>query len=257
MPPAYTFKFSNIEEIRFLIRDTDLAAQLRAIRNLLGCNQQADAALSRSIERIDERAQNASGDYAYHLEGVMTDKVYESVFQDAAHSMAALGMLAPFVESLFAKIFRGLRDHATASVLPPAKNPRMRALQDEYWDPHYYFGRSGKREDIVEGITQLASSIGLANFLPQDYKTTLTALFAYRNKMFHFGLEWPTDERAKFETRISKARWNADWFTKSTYGGKAWIFYMSADFIEHCLETIDKIFDGVASFLEHQRGNSV
>lgn len=257
MPPPYTFKFSNIEEIRFLIRDTDLAVQLLAIKNLFGRNQQADAALSDSIERVDEMARNASGDYVYHLEGVVTDMVYETVFQDAAHSMAALAMLAPLVESLFAKIFRGLRDRATASAPPPARNPRMGALQDDYWDPHYYFGRSGKREDIVDGIFQLASSIGLATYLPQDCKTTLTALFAYRNKMFHFVLEWPTDERAKFNTRISNEKWNADWFTKSTYGGKAWIFYMSPDFIKHCLETIDKIVEGVASFLEHQRENSI
>ena len=35
------------------------------------------------------------------------DHLHQSVFQDAAHSMAAVGMLAPFVESLFKQAFPG------------------------------------------------------------------------------------------------------------------------------------------------------
>ena len=70
--------------------------------------------------------------------------------------------------------------------------------------------------------------------------------------MFHNGFEWPMEERAKFEKRIVEKGWPNDWFSKSTTGSDPWIFYMSANFIEHCLEIIDQILAGVGAYIRHQ-----
>ena len=102
-------------------------------------------------------------------------------------------------------------------------------------------GRTSK--DLVSGIMQLADATGLSARLPRDLQATLSALFAYRNKMFHLGFEWPLDERLNFAKRITNEAWPNDWFAKATSDGKPWVFYLSKVFIEHCLATIEKVLD--------------
>lgn len=69
-------------------------------------------------------------------------------------------------------------------------------------------------------------------------------LFEYRNKMFHLCLEWPDEERKKFAARIDSGGWT-DCFARAKSGGKPWIFYMSREFIDHCLDTVDRIIEGI------------
>ena len=38
-------------------------------------------------------------------------------------------------------------------------------------------------------------------YLPDDLEPTLSALFAYRNAMFHSGFEWPRKELERFEKK--------------------------------------------------------
>ncbi|MFD2781185.1 hypothetical protein ACFS32_08735 [Novosphingobium pokkalii] len=99
-----------------LLGDADLEAQLRAIRGQLHRQAQADATLQDDIADIAKRASTASGEYGMHLENSWVDEMHASVFQDAAHSTAAIGMLAPLLESLFVGIFAGIRD-----IAPPAQ----------------------------------------------------------------------------------------------------------------------------------------
>src|SRR5207248_2198413 len=72
---------------------------------------------------------------------------------------------------------------------------------------------------------------------------------AYRNKMFHLGFEWPMEERLSFEKAIADSKWTGGWFVKSTSGDSPWIFYMSKEFITHCLATIDKVLDAFGEFV--------
>ncbi len=83
--------------------------------------------------------------------------------------------------------------------------------------------------------------------LPSDLGRTLAALFAYRNKMFHWGLEWPLDERQRFVRRIRDEKWDT-WFVMSTSGDHPWIIYMSRGFVDHCLDTIDRTIDGIGAY---------
>ena len=88
---------------------------------------------------------------------------------------------------------------------------------------------------------------GLTAHLPADLKPTLQALFEYRNNMFHFCFEWPTNERERFQKRT--ADWPSDWFSMATIDHKPWIFYLTDAFIDHCLTIIDSVLGGVGVLL--------
>ena len=142
------------------MRDLDVEAQLLAIKSLIGRNQQADEDLERKIKDLYEQARRAkevkNGPYQDDL---WVDETYQSFFQYAAHSMAAVGMLAPFTETLFTKFFPGL--------------PREKMKN---------------KQGIVKAIGTHSKSSSesrrLVRFFPEDYEETLDALFSYRNKMF-------------------------------------------------------------------------
>ena len=250
------FEVSNRDQALFLIREFDLEAQLIAIRAALERNRQTDAVVAEKIKELEEQVRAYAGgdeEYQMYLEGNWIDAMHGSVFQDGAYSMAAVGMLAPFVESLFVSIFSGLREHEQSNNNASRDDPRIAASQNEFWDPHFVFDKSGRRRDLVDGIGQLACTTGLSEYLPSGYDRMLSALFAYRHKMFHLGFEWPMEERIKFDNRVRSGEWPAEWFRKSTTGDEPWIFYMSDEFIRHCLTTIDGVLEGVGAFLKQRQ----
>lgn len=249
------FDVSNRDLALGLFGEHDLEAQLLAITGLLSRNQQDDEALEAKIKQLDKDARadaRRSAMYWLQLEDEWLDSLHHSVFQDAAHSMAAVGMLAPFVESLFVSIFHAIREYKKNNSNSSRDDPRIAASDNEFWDPHYVFDPKGRRPDIVAGIEQLTRTTGLAEFLPCGYVKVLSALFAYRNKMFHLGFEWPVEERIKFDRRVQSGELPAKWFRKATSGENPWIFYMSEDFILHCLNTIDEVLDGVGAYMKKQ-----
>ena len=128
--------------------------------------------------------------------------------------MAAVGMIAPFVESLFREVFREL-------------------------------GREWQRKDMVRNLIKSISAMGWGKYLPEDLELTLTALFEYRNKMFHNGFEWPEDVRESFERRLENSGWPAGWFSKATIDDEPRMFYMTDAFIEHCINTIQNVAVGI------------
>lgn len=228
-----------------LLRHTMLSQQLDAIKELLHRNQQAEAATRIKFEELD--AEIEANPNNEQLDNVRDERFWAAVFMDSAHSMSAVGMLAPFVESLFVSIFAGLGERAQDKA---SDDPRAKATQNQYWNPQIVFGKDGPRTDFVMGVAQLAASTGLQPFLPDGYQKTLSALVGYRNNMFHNGFEWPLKARHNFANRIKKEDWPSDWFSQATSGDEPWVFYMSDDFIEHCLVMIDQVLDGVGRYLE-------
>jgi len=233
----------------FLFLEYNLVSQLIAIKGALQRNRQADEAVGTRIKALDEQfAEAATGEYAMQLEDRRSDEIFGAFFQDAAHSMSAVGMLAPFIEALFVMIFGHLRDQQKYSA-SEISDPRTIAL-NQLWDPHFKFDKQGDRQkDIVAGIIQLSKFSDLNEFLPERHEETLAALFAYRNKMFHNGLVWPEKERQNFAKTIQDKRWPSGWFYLTRHGDEPWMFYMSATFIEHCLEYIDQVFEGFGKYL--------
>ncbi|GGZ32886.1 hypothetical protein [Asticcacaulis endophyticus] len=243
-------ELSDRDFAMFLLSDLDLEAQLRAIHHALSWNRQADKALSDDINDLAQLATKASDAYGWHLQGQWQDSLHASIYQDAAHSMAAIGMLAPAIESLITTIFLGLETLDPSGRKITLSGERANHTRDKRaWDPHYIFGKSAKR-DVVRGTIQLADSIGLRSLLPADVRQVLEAVFTYRNRMLHLGFEWPVGERKKFSKLVETKRWPTEWFTQSTTDGEPWIIYMGDALISRALALIDEIMDGVGKYLK-------
>jgi hypothetical protein len=249
------FKLSHRDHALFLIGERDLDAQLIAIRGALRRNREAEKQVVEDIKSLDAHIRACAGgdeEYQMHMEDQWVDKLHGTVFQDAAHSMSAVGMLAPFVESLLVSIFQGLRDRLDAAEAVPDEALRGPNSITKFWDPRWVRdGGTWQKAGLVRGTRQLSDAIGLSPYLPQGFAAMHEALTAYRNSMFHNGFEWPLDERERFGELITAEGWPEGWFKKSTSGGDPWIFYMSDEFIAHCLEVIDQVLESVGRYLEH------
>lgn len=239
--------FENEFLAAFVLDYLDYAAQLRSIHSLVRVHRKADKKLAEEIREIEDFAKRSSGTANAQALDELVDRLHDSVYQDAAHSMAAVGMLAPFVESLFKQAFLGIRDMLVRNDRLPTGHPRWAMKEDKRWDCRFSLKTRGR--NLVAGIIELADATGLANDLPRDFRLTLSALFGYRNRMFHFGFEWPVEEREAFEALIADAGWPSDWFSKATSDDKPWIFYMSDAFVDHSLATIEEVLSGLGAFV--------
>ena len=219
----------------------NLKAHLLAIKNLLQRNRKSDEELKREIESLIEQAEQQDEDDRWVW------RAQDEAFQAAAHSMAAVGMLAPFVEMLFVRIFESIRNRKL-------HDPEPQSKEKKFWNPKQ------KKGGVSNGIKTLAEYSGLAEFLPDDYHKTVDALFCYRNAMFHNGFEWPEEECEKFQK--ASLVWPQGWFESASRDGffKSGVeadlhpdtrrFDMQAKFIEHCLNTIDKVIEGFLEFVK-------
>jgi hypothetical protein len=249
--PAPSGSFSEITNFDFaiysVIDDLDYMAQLSAVRALLERHKQHDENLEHRMKDIAELAKRTSGLANERVIDDWGEHFYMSIFQDAAHSMAAVGMLAPLTEAIFSRSFAGLRRLLENDTHGLSLHPRWQWSTEQQWDCHYVYVKNGRREKrLVEGILQLSDAIGLSPYLPPTLQPTLQALFEYRNKMFHHGFEWPTSVRRDFNNR--KTIWPKDWFSAASSDNEPWIFYLTAMFITHCLNTIDDIVSGIGAF---------
>jgi hypothetical protein len=236
-----------------LLGDLDYEKQYVAIRALLHRQNEADTELKKEMDEIDAFARRATGSANERAVEDWGVAFYDSIFQGAAHSMAAVGMLAPFVESLFVQAFAGIRDKPHLGGALVSGHARWAMDAEVRWDPH--FGCNTKA--IVVGITELAEFTGLAPHLPADLRLTLDALFAYRNKMFHNGFEWPLAERTKFAKRVADGAWPADWFRSATTNGEPWVFYLTDAYITHCLTVIEAVLRGFGAFVRERVNDGV
>ena len=143
------------------IFEFDYASQLEAARELLGRNRQADTELSDEIKDVKEWASKLCGDENGIAIIHTIDLIFQSTHQKAAHSMAAVGVIAPVIEAAF-------------------KDAINRA------------GKELPRGDLVKHILKVVDQTGMVHYLPDDLPVTLEALFRYRNKLFHWGFEWPS-----------------------------------------------------------------
>lgn len=234
---------------RVLDGGVDYFAQISAVRDLLHRQQKADVSLWDEMTKIEAFIKNATGNTVDRAIDEWGEHFNASVYQDAAHSMAAVGMLAPLIESMFDQSFAGIRKlFETSRVAINSSHPRWgQQSTKKKWDYHFSLdGTKLKKGGLAKGILELVDTVGLSAHMPNDLKPVLQALFEYRNKMFHCGFEWPPVERKRFEEK--RADWPSDWFSKSTSGDEPWIFYLSEAFTEHCLEIIHSVLSGIGAF---------
>ena len=226
-----------------LMPSLDYESQLIAITGMLNSHRQAEEDITAQIKRIERVTRRTE-----HTVDAWIEKLHQSSYQGAAHSMAAVGMVAPLIESMFDHAYREI-GCLTKGLPPLTKHHRLHKRVRKTWDCHCVLSGKGKwSNDLVKGIVQLADAVGLEEHLPRALEPTLSALIAYRNKMFHCGFEWPIDERKKFETLASKEKWPTGWFSESRSGTDPWMFYMSEKFIDQCLTISCQIITGIGGF---------
>ena len=208
---------SQIEDIHFPLEEFNHSAQLVAIRRLLYRQERADQELSDRMKEADEVARRTNGRANEHAVDAWVELAEISCYQDAAHSMAAVGMIAPFIESAFRAAFPSI-------------------------------GTESPRRSLVKDIVKHTEEVGMKEYLPTDLEPTLSALFAYRNKMFHGGFEWSSQELKRFERLLDRNRWPHDWFSKATSNDEPWMFYMTSAFVDHCLDMAERVIRGIEQF---------
>ena len=194
----------------------DYRSQLQAVRQLLARNEQADARLSHEIEEIEWwRSVSSEGDsdvaFVYTI-----DMISESIYQRVAHSMAAVGVIAPVVEAAFKDAVR-----RSGEELPP--------------------------RNFADRLPAIIARTGVSAYLPDEFSMTMEALFQYRNKLFHWGFEWPENECERFQNAMKK--WPPSWFTVADLEMGQKVFIMSATFIEHCLTVAEDVPQDLQDFL--------
>ena len=237
----------------------DYESQLIAIMGLLTSHRQAEKEITARIKELAGMARHTPGEHAVD---VWIEKVYQSSYQGAAHSMAAVGMTAPLIESVFDHTFQEI-GRLTIELPPLTKHYRLQEVTKKTWDCRWVLNKDGKwSKNLAKGMVQLVDTIGLKAHLSEALagalEPTLSALFAYRNRMFHCGFEWPVKEREKFQAELSTSGWPAEWFSKAMTGNRPWIFYMSQTFIDHCLTMSGEIVSAIGGFcLEHAKDGSL
>jgi|GEM_PF-1167865 len=246
------YNFDGWDDADYLLgTDLDYRTQVLAIEQLLARQTVADGELSQRIEDLETRARSAHGAYADHLVDMSIDDMHFSVYQHAAHAMAAAGMLAPLFESMLVRTFT----HIGERPWPVGEDDRFKragAAHPDLWNAQICFTQDGdSKPDILCGVRQLAKMTGLESELPSEFHDVLDALMLYRNNMFHNGLEWPLEKRAKFQRQIERKRWE-DWFTAAKTGGEPWAFYMTDVLISQCLKTFDKTMVAVSNLVRAQ-----
>src|SRR5437870_1733279 len=99
--PELNFQPGPREYLMEIGVDFDAEAQLRAIHTILKRNKEAESAHLREIDDAGEAAKRATGEANENLIGLYHGLIEESIFLDSANSMSAVGMLAPFLETVF------------------------------------------------------------------------------------------------------------------------------------------------------------
>lgn len=246
------YRFDGWDDADYLLgADLDYRTQVRAIEELLARLDKADGELSQQIEDLEARARGAMGDHAEHLVDLSVDHMHFSVYQHAAHAMAAAGMLAPLFESMLVRIFARIGERPWP-VGQADRLARAGAGHADLWNAQICFTEDGgPKSDLLGGVRQLATMSGLVKRLPSDFHAVFEALMLYRNNMFHNGLEWPVEKRAKFQRQIGNKRWES-WFSAATTGGEPWAFYMTDALIVRCLEVFDEVMVGVSGLVQAQ-----
>ncbi len=232
-----------------LIKHIAYDAQLTTIRFLLHRLRKHDKELDEEIRRLHEY----EGPHQEQAVDEWVDLVHDSVYQGAAHSMAAVGMLAPFIESIFCGGFETIREELFDDDSPPYDthpHARWENAAKSQWDYHFVYKRGRPAVDLVEGIFELAEAVGLSRYLPTDLKQTLKALFGYRNKMFHWGFEWPPEQCKAFAKHVADEQWPSDWFATATHDGNPWIFYLTDTFVDHCIDLIGQVVNSIGAYVE-------
>ena len=228
-----------------LVTEIDWESQVRAVRTVLSRNSKASAAAQ---EYIDELKATGRGQ---RDEDDLLDALSQATFDDGANSMAAIGMVAPMVESLFSQAFSSLGLLYAEKGMEPPDDERwsVAGSHEHRWNCQYYFKNVDEppRQDIISGIVQISRASGLKNYITKADFVWIRAMLTYRNFMFHNGLEWSPQRRADFVKVMKEQKWE-HFFSFAKTGGDPWVFYIDKEVMADIPNVIERILDGMGKF---------
>ena len=173
----------------------DYESRLIAVVGLLDSHRQAEKKIEARIKKMESLARRTPGEHAVYM---WIEKVHQSIYQDAAHSMAAVGMIAPLIESVFDHTFQEIGRLAIG--LPPlTTHYRLQTVKRETWDCRLVLNKDGKwSPSLVQGVVQLLDAIDLKAHLPEALAEKLAptlsfpppALRTRRADFRHRALQW-------------------------------------------------------------------
>ena len=148
--------------------DLDYDSQLIAIRELLDRHRNAEAEHAAEIKKAEQLVRDPvrtrhpkDGFIAALEEGARQqnwiDHMHYSVYHHAAHSMAAVGLIAPLVESIFYQSFRSIEREMTKELSLPNDHARWQRPAEDQWDCHYVWKKRppecllGRRHTTARG----------------------------------------------------------------------------------------------------------
>src|SRR5271166_2043483 len=163
---------------------------------------------------------DVTGEYA---DAAYIGELYRLSYKGVACSVAAVGAIAPLVETLKAgaeKKWGGC----------PRQGSSNRSESNTKKDR--------TKNGFVPGFKRLLGSSAIGHgMLPDSLWNRLDALFDYRNAALHRGYEWPQDAAVQFKAMIEKNGWD-DWFRVGSKGETPWIISMTDSFIKDVLEDV-------------------
>ena len=228
----------------------DWESQLIAIRVLIQRNILASEKVSNEIDDYKNWLTSHNGSNYWHYENECTDLMHMSVFHEAAASMSAIGMIAPTIERISRCFFTNLGSLYTSRGLPPPTNKRWTMpVKDSTsrWNCSLRLTKNGEETDFIGGFRQLAKASGLHKHISEKMMHWLDAMFYYRNRMFHDGIEWSKDNKDDFQKEIIARSWE-DYFSFSTSNNDPWIFYINKEYIAKSPDLMSEFLDSLASF---------
>jgi len=225
--------------------DIDARSALSAIQDLVDVLLKWDKSISSNIN-IDREALQER--WSEHREDSHIDMLHLSTYQSAAISHSCIAAFAPFVEGFYTHEFYWqqylfeTKDSYTTPNLLCQRWQICKTFNAYFWNPNKYVDKSlNVYTDIARGIPQLIDALGMKDRMPDNYEEILACLFTYRNKSFHGGYEWTTENRRKFAKFIEEKAIRKTWFSCSTSGGEPQVYYATNEFIQVCLKACEYI----------------
>ncbi|MGO4569065.1 hypothetical protein AB4Z52_29460 [Rhizobium sp. 2YAF20] len=249
--PGYFDNFLDDRDYLYtLVHTIDWQSQLLAVRLMISRNRREGEAFSKAIEDDAAEVRAYDGPHHNHWVDQHVDMLHESVYHDAAESMAAIGMIAPLVESTLGQSLAALGGMYDRKNIHPGDHKRWKRAEghESRWNCQFYFdSKKQAKNNIISGLAQLAAACGLDRFLSQDFMTWFEAMFTYRNFMFHGGFEWTIERRTIFEKEIEKKGWEL-FFTCSTTNGRPWVYYIRDEAIDALPTMVENMLDSLGLF---------
>src|ERR1035441_3914578 len=152
-----SFEMSDRDMAVGILNRMDYEQQLMAISGLLRRNKVADEQLEIERKEIIAFIKQSDGPTQLRAIDESGENFYAMVYQGAAHSMAALGMIAPLYESMFYQAFQGIRTNffGVNAILPGHRSSITDP--DAFWNCRNYYDRGSAKVkvNVPAGIQQL------------------------------------------------------------------------------------------------------